>query len=130
MPWVANEEGVSFSGELADLMSAIMTVYSEDATEEGEPKPGSYTIAAALAMRGLLLDAFKGDDGDDLTAEAAEFVQKVEDTVTTDDEGTMNVQVFELLDAIAEGADIDRLCAWLQSEDVRSAVLETARTLG
>lgn len=123
MPWQSEGDNVSFSGPLADLMGAIMTAFDQDCVgETGQPTPGEYVTASAAVLREVLLENFEDDP------EAAEFVENISDAMTEDEDGTVHIATFALLDEIAEHIDAPALDHWLGSESVRSAILELATT--
>ena len=123
MPWQSEDDNVSFSGPLADLMGAIMTAYEQDCAEgTDQPTPGEYVTATAVVLREVIIENFTDDP------EAAEFVQDVSDALTEDEDGTVHIATFELLDNIAEHIDPAALDHWLGSMPVRSAIVELATT--
>jgi hypothetical protein len=123
MPWQSEDDNVSFSGPLADLMGAIMTAYDHDCAEgDGQPTPGEYVTATAVVLREVIIENFAED------LEATEFVQDISDAMTEDEDGTVHIATFELLDTIAEHIDPPALDHWLGSMPVRSAIVELATT--
>jgi hypothetical protein len=124
MPWQSDDDNVSFSGPLADLMSLIMNAYEHDCAEgtPNRPTAGEYVTAAAVVLREVLLENFEEDP------EAAEFVQHISDALAEDEDGTVHIATFELLDEIAEHIDTPALEHWLGSMPVRNAIVELATT--
>jgi hypothetical protein len=123
MPWQSEDDNVSFSGPLADLMGAIMTAYDHDcANGTNNPTTGEYVTATAVVLREVIIENFDDDP------EAAEFVQDISDAMTEDEDGTVQIATFALLDDIAEHIDPAALDHWLGSMPVRSAIMELAMT--
>lgn len=123
MPWQSEDDNVSFSGPLADLMGAIMTAYEHDCTEgDNQPTPGEYVTASAVVLREVIIENFDNDP------EATEFVQFISDAMSEDEDGTVHIATFELLDEIAEHIDPAALDHWLGSMSVRAAIVELAMT--
>ena len=123
MPWHTEDDNVSFSGPLADLMGAIMTAYDQDCPEgTDQPTPGEYVTATAVVLREVILENFADDP------EAADFVKGVSDAMTEEEDGAVHIATFELLDDIAEHIDPPALDHWLGSMPVRSAIVELATT--
>jgi hypothetical protein len=123
MPWQSEGDNVSFSGPLADLMGLIMSAYEQDCADgTGVPTAGEYVTASAVVLREVLIENFDDDD------EAKEFVKKISDALTEDDDGAVHIATFQLLDDIAEHIDAPALEFWLGAGSVRSAILELATT--
>jgi hypothetical protein len=121
MPWEADGDGVRFSGHLTDLMTLIMTAYDQDA-ESGAitASPGVYVTATAVVLREILLEAL-ADQPD-----AEEFLQRASDSLTEDDDGTVTMQTFQLLDDIAEHIESIAYEQWLADPAARAAIAEVA----
>jgi hypothetical protein len=123
MPWQNDDDNVSFSGPLADLMGMIMTAYDHDCADGADqPTAGEYVTASAVVLREVVLENFEDDP------EAAEFIQSISDALTEDEDGAVHIATFQLLDDIAEHIDAPALDYWLGSVSVRSAIVELATT--
>jgi hypothetical protein len=123
MPWETEGDNIRFSGHLADLMGLIMTAYDQDCADgSARPTPGEYVTATAVVLREVLLENFEED------TEAAEFVERISDALSEDEDGNVQVATFELLDEIAEHIDAPALDHWLGSPAVRSAIMELSTT--
>ena len=119
MPWENDGDGIRFSGHLTDLMSLIMTCYDQD-TEASKvtASPGVYVTAAAIVMREILLEAL-ADQPD-----AAEYLETVGAMLEEDEDGTVTIQTFALLDAIAEHIEAVAYEQWLADPAARAAIAE------
>lgn len=123
MPWQSDGDNVSFSGPLADLMGMIMNAYEQDCADGADhPTPGEYVTATAVVLREVIIEHFEED------AEAEEFLQKISDALHEDEDGTVHIATFELLDDIAEHIDPPALDYWLGAVSVRKAIVELATT--
>ncbi len=121
MAWQSDGDNVSFSGPLADLMSIIMTAFDQDCVDSGgRPTAGEYVTAAAVVLREVMLENFEHDP------EAEEFVQRISEALQEDEDGTVQIATFALLDDIAEHIDAPALEHWMGSASVRAAILELA----
>jgi hypothetical protein len=121
MPWTADGDSVSFTGPLADLMTLIMGAYEEGpGTAEDAPSAGAFITATAVALRGSLMDGLAED------TEAAEFVQRIDACLTENEDGSVTVSTFELLDDIADHIDLEPLQGWLTAPDIRGAIAQMA----
>ena len=70
MPWQNEDDNVTFSGPMADLMGLIMTAYEHDCTDGAEhPTPGEYVTATAVVLREVCIEHFEDEP------EAEEFLQ-------------------------------------------------------
>lgn len=118
MPWEhVNGDNISFSGPLADLMNMIMAAYEEDCPT-GDIQAGVYVTAAAAVLREVLLENLENDP------EAADFVEFISGTLKEDEDGTIRIMTFELLDETAEHIAPEALQHWLGLHQVRSAIIE------
>jgi|GEM_PF-2268188 len=125
MPWEDSGDNVSFSGPMADLMGVIMAAFEIDYGNATDgPTPGEYVTATAVVLREVLLENFE----DEPEGEAKEFVQRISDAMTEDEDGVVHIATFELLDDIAESIDEAALSHWLGSVPVRNAIQELAQT--
>jgi hypothetical protein len=121
MPWEADGDGIRFSGHLTDLMTVIMAAYEEDtASGAVTASPGVFVTATAIVMREILLEAL-ADQPD-----AAEFLERVGATLEEDDDGTVSIQTFALLDDVAEHIEAIAYEQWLSDPAARSAIAEVA----
>jgi len=119
MPWQNHNDTISFSGPLADLMGIIMTAYDQDsAANVCDLTPGVYVTASAAVLREVLMESLKSD------TDAAEFLQRVSDALEEDEDGTVRIATFELLDDIAEHISGDALEGWVGSPEVRAAIVD------
>ena len=117
MPWENQNDNISFSGPLADLMGIIMTAYDQDsATDTCMVSPGVYVTASAVVLREVLIESLESD------TDAAQFVQHLSDALHEDDDGTVRIATFEMLDEIAEHISVDALEGWVGSPEVRAAI--------
>lgn len=123
MPWQNDGDNVSFSGPMADLMGAIMAAYEHDFADATDcPTPGEYVTATAVVLREAVIENFEEDP------DAKEFVQRVSDALSEDEDGAVHVATFQLLDDIAEHIDETAIDYWLNLLSIRSAILELATT--
>jgi hypothetical protein len=79
---------------------------------------GVYVTASAIVLREILLENLKNDP------DAAEFMQRVSDSLTEDDDGTVTISTFALLEDIAEHIDPTAVEAWVSDPAARSAIAE------
>ena len=121
MPWEADGDGIRFSGHLTDLMTVIMAAYEED-TAEGTitASPGVYVTATAIVVREILLETLAEKP------DAKEFLDHVGSVLEEDDDGTVSVQTFALLDDVAEHIEAVAYEQWLADPAVRAAIAEVA----
>lgn len=120
MPWETVEgDNIRFSGPLADLMNMIMAAYDADCPT-GDIAAGVYVTAAAAVLREVLLENLDNDP------EAEQFLEEVSATLKEDEDGTIRIATFELLDATAEHIAPEALQMWIDSSPVRGAILELA----
>jgi hypothetical protein len=124
MPWEnVEDDSVSFSGPLADLMGLIMTAFDQDYPDGSyDVTAGEYVTAAAVVLREVLIENLE-QQGD-----ASEFFQRISDALSEDEDGNIQIATFALLDDIAEQIDPGALDTWLGSAVVRSAIMELATT--
>lgn len=119
MPWESEGDGVRFSGLLTDVMTAVMTAYDEDkAAGTVSVEPGIYVTATAVVLREIVIEAL--DD----QADAAEFVQKLSDSLEEDEDGTITIQTFSILDDIAEHIEPIAWRQWIADPGARAAIAE------
>jgi voltage-gated potassium channel Kch len=121
MPWESVDGGIRFSGHLTDLMTTLMSGYDAD-TEAGKitAEPGVYITAAAIVIREILLEQLAS------SPEAAEFLDRVGDSLTEDPDGTVSIQTFALLDDVAEHIERVAWEQWLADPAARAAIAEVA----
>ena len=119
MPWEADGDGIRFSGHLTDLMTVIMTAYEED-TAAGTitANPGVYVTATAIVIREVLLETLAEQP------DAKEFLGRVGSALDEDDDGTVSIQTFALLDDVAEHIEAIAYEQWLADPAVRAAIAE------
>ena len=117
MPWENQNDNIRFSGPLADLMGIIMTAFDQD-TASGAcvVSPGVYVTASAVVLREVVIESLESD------AEATEFVKSISNAIHEDEDGTVRIATFELLDEIAEHISVEALEGWVGSPEVRSAI--------
>ena len=121
MPWEADGDGIRFSGYLTDLMTVIMTAYEEDtAAGTVTASPGVYVTATAIVVREILLETL-ADKPD-----AGEFLDRVGSVLEEDDDGTVSIRTFALLDDVAEHIEAIAYEQWLADPAVRAAIAEVA----
>jgi hypothetical protein len=121
MPWESRGDNISFSGQLADLMGLIMTAYDQDVESETvSASAGVYVTATAIVLREILLEALVED------TDAAEFLQRVSDSLHEADDGTVTIATFAMLDDIAEHIEPDAVERWIGDPAARSAIAELA----
>ena len=121
MPWEAEGEGIRFTGHLTDLMTLIMTAYEEE-TSAGTvvASPGVYVTAAAIVIREILIETLSDQP------EAAEYLDRVSAMLEEDDDGTVTIQTFALLDNVAEHIESVAYEQWLADPAARAAIAEVA----
>ena len=123
MPWQNEDDNVTFSGPLADLMGLIMTAYEHDCTDGAEhPTPGEYVTATAVVLREVCIEQFEDEP------EAEEFLKRISDGLHEDEDGVVHIATFELLDDMAEHIDPPALDFWMGSMSIRNAIVELATT--
>jgi hypothetical protein len=121
MPWETQGDGVSFSGQLADLMAVIMTAYDQDAeSKKCDVSAGVYVTASAIVLREILLETLEADD------DTSEFLEFISDAMKQDDEGNVEIATFALLDQIAEHISPEALEGWIASPAAREAIIDLA----
>lgn len=121
MPWETDGDGVRFSGHLTDLMTLIMTAYDQD-TGSGAiaATPGVYVTAAAVVLREIVLEALADQP------EAVAFVGKIGASLEEDEDGTVTVQTFSILDDIAEHIEATAWEQWIGDPGARAAIAEVS----
>jgi len=124
MPWETEGEGVRFSGHLTDLMTAILAAYEEE-TRAGAitSNPGVYVTASAIVIREILLDQLAEQP------EAGEFLARVEAALEEDEDGTVTVQTFQVLDDVAEHIEAVAWQAWIADPAARAAIAEVTNNV-
>ena len=116
-------DNVSFSGPLADLMATIMTAYDQDCPDGAcGISPGEYVTASAVVLREILLENLEGN------TEAEEFLEHISDALQEDENGTVSIATFALLDETAEHIDAIALETWLSSPHARAAIRDLAES--
>jgi hypothetical protein len=121
MPWEADGDGIRFSGHLTDLMTVIMTAYDQD-TAAGTitATPGVYVTATAIVLREVMLESLAEQP------DAVEFLQRVSDSLEEDEDGTVTIETFQLLDDVAEHIEAIAWERWLADPSARAAIAEVA----
>jgi hypothetical protein len=121
MPWEAVDDGIRFSGHLTDLMQTIMAAYEED-TKNGKvtTEPGVYITASAIVIREILLEQLAKNE------EAAEFLDRVGDTLHEEPDGTVRMETFGLLDDVAEHIERVAWEQWIADPAARAAIAEVS----
>lgn len=128
MPWHSENGSVRFSGRLADLMGIIMTAYDQDtAAGACQVAPGAYVTATATVLRELVIESLEADPQASDPAAAA-YLARVSDAVHEDADGRVHIEIFAVLDEIAEHTSSPALEAWLASKAVRDAILAVTST--
>jgi hypothetical protein len=119
MPWEANGDNVSFTGQLADLMGLIMTAYDQD-IESGAVgvAAGIYVTSTAIVLREIVLENLEGNP------DAEEFLERVSDSLTEAEDGTITISTFALLEDVAEHIDPAAVEAWIGDPAARAAIAE------
>ena len=126
MPWESEDGAVRFSGRLADLMAVVMTAYDQDTASGAiEVVPGTYVTAAASVLREVVIESLEAEPGAS-DPEAVAYLARVSDTVHEDADGTVRIEIFAVLDDIAEHTTSAALEAWLASPAVREAIRAVA----
>ena len=119
MPWEAEGNGVRFSGHLTDLMTAIVAAWDEDtASGKVTVDQGAYVSAVAIVFREILLEALVDNP------DAQDFLERVGATLKENDDGTVVMDTFPLLDDVAEHIDGVAWKQWLADPAARSAIAE------
>jgi hypothetical protein len=128
MPWESQNGGVRFSGRLADLMAIVMTAYDRD-TAAGvcAVAPGAYVTASASVLREVVIESLEAEPGAP-EPEAVAYLARLSEAVYEDEDGTVHIAIFAILDDIAEHTSAEALEAWLASPAVREAILSIAAT--
>jgi hypothetical protein len=128
MPWESQNGGVRFSGRLADLMAIVMTAYDQD-TNAGVCAfaPGAYVTASASVLREVVIESLEAEPGAP-EPEAVAYLARLSEAVYEDENGTVHIAIFAILDDIAEHTSAEALEAWLASPAVREAILSIAAT--
>ena len=121
MPWEADGDGIRFSGHLTDLMTAIMTAYDQD-TESGAitATPGVYVTATAIVVREIMLEGLADQP------EAEGFLERIGGYLEEDEDGTVTISTFQLLDDVAEHIEGVAWEQWLADPAARAAIAEVA----
>jgi hypothetical protein len=128
MPWENHDGGIRFSGRLADLMAIIMTAYDQDTLSGAcQVAPGIYVTAAASVLREVVIETLEADP-QAADPEAAAYLQRISDAVHEDEDGSVHIAIFAVLDDIAEHTSSSALEAWVASPAVREATLAVATT--
>ena len=123
MPWQTDGDRVSVSGHLADLMATIMTAYDRDFPGGAlGVSAGEYVMAAAMVLLEILIENLEGNE------DATEFLARVSDTLSEDEDGNISIQTFALLADAAEHIDSIALASWLSAPVARAAIRELAAT--
>ena len=123
MPWETEGDDIRVSGHLAETMNTIMIAWGDDtASGATDIAAGVYVTAMAVVLRELLLENLVGN------ADAGEFVEHISDALSEDEDGRLAISTFALLDEISEHISPDALKAWIESDNVRSAVIDLATT--
>jgi hypothetical protein len=119
MPWEANGDNVSFTGQMADLMGLIMTAYDQD-IESGAVgvSAGIYVTSTAIVLREIVLENLEGNP------DAEEFLERVSDSLTEAEDGTITISTFALLEDVAEHIDPAAVEAWIGDPAARAAIAE------
>ena len=121
MPWETEGDGIRFSGLLTDLMTAVMTAYDEDkAAGTVSVDPGAYVTATAVVLREIVIEALAEQ------TDAAEFVDKISDSLEEDEDGTIAIQTFSILDDIAEHIEPVAWHQWIADPGARAAIAEVS----
>ena len=121
MPWEADGDGIRFSGHLTDLMTAIMTAFDLD-TESGAitATPGVYVTATAIVVREIMLEGLADQP------EAEGFLERIGGYLEEDEDGTVTISTFQLLDDVAEHIEGVAWEQWLADPAARAAIAEVA----
>jgi hypothetical protein len=126
MPWESVNGTVRFSGRLADLMAIVMTAYDQDTASGAlDVVPGTYVTACASVLREVVIESLEADLGTP-DPEAIAYLARVSDAVHEDADGTVHIEIFAVLDDIAEHTNTAALEAWLGSPAVRDAIRAVA----
>ena len=121
MPWESEGDGVRFAGHLADLMALVMTAYEADtASGAVTASPGVFVTATAIVFREILIDSLAQKP------EAVDFVERIGVMLEEDDDGTVRMQTFALLDDVAEHIEAVAYERWLADAAVRAAIADVA----
>jgi hypothetical protein len=128
MPWESEDGAVRFSGRLADLMAVVMTAYDQDTASGAiDVVPGTYVTATASVLREVVIESLEAEPGT-ADPEAVAYLARISDAVHEDADGTVRIEIFALLDDIAEHTTSAALEAWLASPAVREAIRAVATT--
>jgi hypothetical protein len=119
MPWEADNDGIRLSGHVTGLMTLIMTAYDADAASGAiAATPGAYVTAAAIVIREILLETLAD------VPDAEEFLERIGTALEEDEDGTVTIQTFELLDDVAEHIEAAAWEQWLADPAARAAIAE------
>jgi hypothetical protein len=119
MPWEADGDGIRLSGHLTDLMNLIMATYDTDiASGAVVASSGVYVTAAAIVIREILLETLAD------VPDAEEFLERVGAALEEDEDGTVTIQTFALLDDVAEHIEAVAWEQWLADPAARAAIAE------
>jgi hypothetical protein len=119
MPWEADGDGIRLSGHLTDLMNLIMAAYDTDtASGAVATSSGVYVTAAAIVIREILLETLAD------APDAEEFLERVGAALEEDEDGTVTIQTFALLDDVAEHIEAVAWEQWLADPAARAAIAE------
>jgi hypothetical protein len=117
MPWETEGDGIRFSGHLTDLMTEIMGAYNEDVAGGAmTADQGVYVTAVAIVLREILLEQLASEP------DAAEFLERVGDTLQESPDATVTMQTFALLDDVAEHIEEVAWRQWLADPAARAAI--------
>ncbi|MBI5231574.1 MAG: hypothetical protein HY876_05345 [Coriobacteriales bacterium] len=119
MPWEVEDETITFTGPLGDLMPLIIDPYESDPAVFGTVSPATYATAAAVVLRSLFMEQLADN------REAADFVARLRGYVHEDESG-LAVETFQILDDIAEHIEPDGLAELLEGEEINRVIAELA----
>jgi hypothetical protein len=121
MPWETEGEVVRFSGNLSELINRVMAAYEQDSAKStAAVSSGVYVTATAIVLREILLEALAEE------AEAADFLQRLDEAFEEQEDGTVTVQTLAILEDVAEHIEPTAWQGWLADEAAREAILEVA----
>jgi hypothetical protein len=119
MPWKADGDGIRLSGHLTDLMNLIMAAYDADtASGAVAASSGVYVTATAIVIREILLETLAD------VPDAEEFLERVGAALDEDEDGTVTIQTFALLDDVAEHIEAVAWEQWLADPAARAAIAD------
>jgi hypothetical protein len=109
-------------------MAIVMTAYDQDtASGACNVAPGAYVTASASVLREVVIESLEAETGTP-DPEALAYLERVSDAVHEDAEGRVHIEIFAVLDDIAEHTSLAALEAWIASPAVRDAILAVATT--